>query len=95
MITREQVLHVARLARIELSEAELSTLSGHLASILDYVATLEKVDTSKVSPTAAILPLQNVSRSDEQGKSLTLPEVLAGAPDSSRDCFLVPRILEE
>jgi len=94
-MTRDEVLHVARLARIELSEEEVATLGGQLETILHYVRQLESYDVSSVPPAAGVLPLSNVTRPDLPVPSLTPAEALSGAPDEARSCFAVPRILEE
>jgi aspartyl-tRNA(Asn)/glutamyl-tRNA(Gln) amidotransferase subunit C len=94
-ITRDEVAHLARLARIELSDAELDHLAPQLAVIIDSVAAVSSLDTEHVAPTSHALPLTNVSRPDEVRPSLLPDEVLAAAPDVEQQRFSVPRILGE
>ena len=77
----EQVAWVAHLARLELTNEELATMTGQLNSIVDYVAQLQKVDTEGVEPMAHALPVHNVFREDEPAPSLPPEEALANAPD--------------
>ena len=95
MITPEDVEHVARLARLSLSEAEKRQMRDELASILTYINTLQTLDTEGVEPTAHVLPVVNVVREDEPRPCLPAETMLANAPDR-RDAFVrVPRILED
>lgn len=95
MITRDTVRHVAKLARLELSEQEEAQLTEQLGAILGYVEQLNAVDTEGVEPTAHALPIANVLRSDEPHASLSRDEVLQNAPASEAGMFRVPRILSE
>lgn len=95
MITRDTVRHVAKLARLELSEQEETQLTEQLGAILGYVEQLSEVDTAGVEPTAHALPLVNVLRPDEPRPSLSQAEVLQNAPASEQGMFRVPRILSE
>lgn len=92
-ITREEVLHVATLARLALEPHEVDALTTDLGAILDHAADLEALDTEGVPPTAHPLPLLNVLRADEPRPSLPRAEVLAEAPAAEDDRFRVPRIL--
>jgi aspartyl-tRNA(Asn)/glutamyl-tRNA(Gln) amidotransferase subunit C len=94
-ITREEVEHVARLARLALTDAEIDALTVELAAILDHAAEVSALDTADVPPTAHPLPLVNVLRPDEPRPSLARSEVLAEAPAEEDDRFRVPRILGE
>jgi len=94
-ITTEDVAHVARLARLSLDAEELERFTGQLAAVLEHAADLEALDTSGVEPTAHPLPLVNVLRDDVPGPCLPHDEVLAAAPETEDDRFLVPRILGE
>lgn len=95
-ISRDDVAHVARLARLGLTEAELEQFTGQLGAVLDHARDVEALDTAGVPPTAHPLPLRNVLRDDVPVPSLDRHEVLAQAPDSEDDRFFrVPRILEE
>ena len=93
-LTREEVLHIARLARLGLTEAEVDRLSEQLSNILENFEILKQVDTSDVPPTAQSIALQNVMRSDEVAPSLPANEILANAPRKEGDCFRVRAVLE-
>ena len=93
-ITKEQVEHVAKLARLAITEEEKATFSEQLSSILTYVEQLNQLDTSKVEPTSHVISMQNVFREDRIKESLPREEVLAGAPEASEEFFRVPRIIE-
>ena len=94
-ISRDDVAHLATLARIDLRPDELDRLAGELAVILDAVATVSQVATADVPATSHPLPLTNVTRPDEPRPCLSPAEALSGAPDSAEQRFRVPRILEE
>ena len=94
-ISREDVQHVARLARLELSEPELVRMQDELSHILAYIDKLRSVDTTGVEPTSHAVPLTNVMREDEPRPSLPRAEMLANAPEAAGDFFRVPRIIEE
>jgi aspartyl-tRNA(Asn)/glutamyl-tRNA(Gln) amidotransferase subunit C len=89
-ITRDQVLHVARLARLELAEEELERLEAQLGAILEAVGKVSELDLSGVEPTAHPLDLVNVWAEDEPRPSLPLEEALANAPERSGNFFRVP-----
>ncbi len=90
MIDREQVLHVARLSRLRLSEEEVDTLTGELSSVLDHVDKLAEVDIDGVEPTSHVVPLENVLRPDEPRPSLNREVALSEAPDPHDGAFRVP-----
>ena len=92
-ITREQVAHLADLARIDLSDAELDHLAPQLGVILDSIASLQGVAGEDVPPTSHPVPLTNVFREDVVVPGLTPEEALSGAPESDQQRFSVPRIL--
>jgi aspartyl-tRNA(Asn)/glutamyl-tRNA(Gln) amidotransferase subunit C len=94
-ITREEVEHVARLARLALTAAEVDALTGELTAILDHAAEVSALDTADVPPTAHPVPLVNVFRRDEPRVGLPRDEVLAAAPAVEDGRFRVPRILGE
>jgi aspartyl-tRNA(Asn)/glutamyl-tRNA(Gln) amidotransferase subunit C len=94
-ITPEDVAHVARLARLELTEEELERFTGQLDAVLDHAADVAALDTAGVPPTAHPLPLRNVLRDDAPRPGLDREEVLAQAPAVEDGRFLVPRILGE
>jgi aspartyl-tRNA(Asn)/glutamyl-tRNA(Gln) amidotransferase subunit C len=89
-ISRDEVLHVARLARLALSEEELARFSEQLSAILDAVGKVAELDLSGVEPTAHPLDLVNVWAEDEPKPSLSVDEALANAPDRDGDSFRVP-----
>lgn len=93
-LTPADVLHIARLARIELSEDDVSRFAAQLSGILDHFAALSAVDTEGVEPTAHPLPLANVMRDDEVAPSLRREEVLANAPDHEEGYLRVRAVLE-
>jgi aspartyl-tRNA(Asn)/glutamyl-tRNA(Gln) amidotransferase subunit C len=94
-ISREEVLHIALLARLGLTEAEVDKLSEQLSNILDNFEILKQVDTTNIPPTAQSIALQNVVSDDEIAPSLPLNEVLANAPQKEADFFKVRAVLEE
>ena len=94
-ITPAEVLHVARLARLELSEAELETMRAQLTSILTYIDRLKALDVTGVEPTSHAVPLVNVMRDDEVAPSFPQDEMLRNAPDRVGELFRVPRIIED
>lgn len=95
MLDRDTVLHVARLARLGLSDAEVELFADQLSRILEHMETLRQLDTSAVPPTAQVLALQNVMRPDVARPSLPRESVLANAPDTDGEFFRVQAILEE
>ncbi|GGD17018.1 Asp-tRNA(Asn)/Glu-tRNA(Gln) amidotransferase subunit GatC [Nocardioides daphniae] len=92
-ITRDEVAHLANLARIDLSDAELDHLAPQLNVILESVASLSDVVSADVPPTSHPLPLTNVFREDVVRPGLTAEQALAAAPASEQQRFMVPRIL--
>ena len=94
-VTAEDVANLARLARIELSEAELEVLAPQLDVILESVARVSDVAAQDIPPTSHALPLTNVFREDELRPSLSREQVLAGAPAAEQMRFRVPKILGE
>ena len=94
-ISRDEVAHLAALARIDLQPAELDKLAGQLDVILDAVATVREVASDDVPATSHPMPLTNVTRPDEPRPCLTPQEALSGAPEVAEQRFRVPRILEE
>ena len=92
-ITRDEVAHLANLARIDLSDAELDHLAPQLSVILDSVASIRGVAGDDVPPTSHALPLTNVFREDVVVPGLTPEEALSGAPAAEQQRFAVPRIL--
>ncbi len=94
-ISRDQVEHIAELAKLDLTEAEVEMYAEQLSAILDYVEQLNRLDTSAIPPTASVLPLHNVLRPDEARPSLPTGERLANAPDAAQDQFRVAAVLDE
>jgi len=94
-ITREQVAHLADLARIDLSDAELDHLAPQLSVILESIASIQGVAGDDVPPTSHPMPLTNVFREDVVVPGLTPEEALSGAPEAEQQRFSVPRILGE
>ncbi len=94
-ISPDQVAHLARLARIDLTEDERARLAGQLDQILDAVAKVQQAAGADVPATSHPLPLTNVFRADEVRPSLGAQAALAGAPASQQDRFRVPRILDQ
>ena len=90
MIDREQVAHVARLARLKVSDDEADELAVELSAILDHVDLLASVDTEGVEPTTHVVELLNVLRDDEPRPELTVEQALANAPESEDGAFRVP-----
>lgn len=94
-ITRDDVAHVATLARLSVSDEELDLFTGQLAAVLEHAEDVAALDTAGVHPTAHPLPLENVLRDDEPRPSLDRREVLAAAPAVEDDRFRVPPVLGE
>jgi len=90
MIDREQVLHVARLARLRLSDAEVEAMTGELSSVLGHIEKIGELDLDGVVPTSHVVALENVLRPDEPRPSLPRDVALAEAPDSDGAGFRVP-----
>ncbi len=93
-LTPEEVRHIARQARVGLSDDEVARIQGQLSQILDYFQRLQKVDTGEIPPTAHTLALHNVMRDDEPKPSFDKEEVLANAPHREEDLFRVRAVLE-
>lgn len=90
MIDREQVLHVAKLARLRLSDAEVEKMASELSGILEHVEHIAELDLDGVEPTSHVIALQNVLRPDEPRPSWSRDEVLERAPDPASGSFRVP-----
>ena len=95
MISREDVEHVAALARLGLTDEEIDLMQGQLNRILEAVGQLQAVDTSSVGPTAQVIALENVMRDDEARPSMAREAALANAPQREGPMLRVPVILEE
>ena len=94
-ITRDDVAHVARLARLTVTDDELDMFTGQLAAVLAHADDVASLDTEGVAPTAHPLPLENVLRDDVPRPSLDRAEVLAAAPSVEENRFRVPPVLGE
>jgi aspartyl-tRNA(Asn)/glutamyl-tRNA(Gln) amidotransferase subunit C len=91
MLSREEVLHVARLARLELTEDEIERLSGELSKVLDHIETISELgDLADVEPTSHVVTLENALRADEPRPSLPVEVALESAPDAALGGFRVP-----
>ena len=90
MIDRDQVLHVARLARLRLREDEIDRMSQELSTVLDHIEKISELDLDAVAPTSHVVDVENVLRPDEPRPSWPTERVLAEAPDAAADGFRVP-----
>jgi aspartyl-tRNA(Asn)/glutamyl-tRNA(Gln) amidotransferase subunit C len=93
-ITRADVQHVARLARLGLDDQQLERMAAELSHILDAMQALAQLDTSAIPPTAQVIPLNNVMRDDVSRPAWPVEEVLLNAPDTRDQQFLVPPVLD-
>ena len=93
-LSREEVLHIALLARLGLTETEVDRLREQLSNILENFEVLQQVDTKDIPPTAQSIALQNVTKDDEVAASLPQSQILANAPRKDRDFFRVQAVLE-
>ena len=94
-LTREQVIHVAELAKLKLTPSEIDLFQKQLSAVLDDVARLEELETDQIPPTAAVLPLHNVMRADERRDSYPRDEMLANAPAQEDGFVRVKVVLEQ
>jgi aspartyl-tRNA(Asn)/glutamyl-tRNA(Gln) amidotransferase subunit C len=94
-ISRDQVEHIADLAKLSLTDDEIDMYADQLSAILAYVEQLGELDTSAIPPTASVLPLQNVLRPDVAKSSLRPDIALKNAPDAADDQFRVSAVLDE
>jgi len=94
-IDQAQARKVAKLSRLELTEAEIEEFTGQLSAILDYVEKMNDLDTTNVEPLAHCLPISNVLRQDRAKESLGTEKTLANAPQRDGDFFKVPKILDD
>lgn len=93
-ITKEQVQHVANLARLNLTEEEQQEMQKDLESIISFADKLNELNIEEIKPTAHVIPIQNVFRKDEVRPSLERDQLLANAPSKQDGCFYVPKIME-
>ena len=92
-ISKEELLHVARLARLDLDERALETFADQIGTILTYVDQLKSVDTGGVRPTSHAIPLSNAFRDDELKNHLDTKTALSNAPESDDGSFIVPKVV--
>lgn len=90
----EEVRHIARLARLDLSEEEIQRYSQQLSDILVYADRLRQIDTGDIPPTASVLPPRSILREDIPAAGLTLTDLMKNSPDVEEEQFRVPPILE-
>lgn len=93
-ITKAEVEHVARLARLDLSETEIETFTGQMDAILAYVEKLNELDTEGITATAHAVPVENAFRADEVRPPLGTDNALSNAPSRVEDFFRVPKVIE-
>jgi aspartyl-tRNA(Asn)/glutamyl-tRNA(Gln) amidotransferase subunit C len=93
-ISKEEIEHIASLARLYLSEEEKELFGSQLSSILDYMEKLNELDTRDIEPTSHVLPLSNVMRDDVPGRSIPREDALKNAPDRTDKFYRVPKIIE-
>ena len=93
-LTKQEVGHIANLARLSLSDDEIALYQEQLSAILDHFTRLQAIDTSDVPPTATVLPLRSVMRDDDVGQEISRAEILANAPDVEESCFEVPAVMD-
>ncbi|SHF19041.1 Asp-tRNA(Asn)/Glu-tRNA(Gln) amidotransferase subunit GatC [Alkalibacter saccharofermentans] len=93
-LTKEDVMYVADLARLEFNEEEIEKYVHQLGDILNYEEQLNELDTTGVEPTAHVLPIKNVLREDVPVPSLDREKALMNAPEKDKGCFKVPKVIE-
>ncbi|MFW6386892.1 MAG: Asp-tRNA(Asn)/Glu-tRNA(Gln) amidotransferase subunit GatC [Bacillota bacterium] len=93
MISKEEVRHIADLAHLELSEADVETFTRQLGDILDYIEKLDELDTGDVVPTSYTIPMRNILRGDDVEESMEREKVLQNAPEVKDGQFRVPPII--
>ncbi|HLF25758.1 MAG TPA: Asp-tRNA(Asn)/Glu-tRNA(Gln) amidotransferase subunit GatC [Anaerolineae bacterium] len=93
-LTRQEVDHIAELAKLALTDAEKARFQEQLSDILDYAGRLQTLDTEAIPPTATVLPLRSVMRDDVARPSVSTPALLANAPQATDDSFEVQAVLE-
>jgi aspartyl-tRNA(Asn)/glutamyl-tRNA(Gln) amidotransferase subunit C len=93
-LTREQVAHIAELARLSLTDQEVALYQEQLSAVLEYAERLQDLDTEAIPPTATVLPVRNVMRADESHPAMAREDILANAPETQDGCFRVQAVLE-
>ncbi|MBI2251974.1 MAG: Asp-tRNA(Asn)/Glu-tRNA(Gln) amidotransferase subunit GatC [Armatimonadetes bacterium] len=94
MLTKEEVGHIAYLARLEISEIEKESFAGELNSIFNYIEKLKELDAGNIEATFQVFPQDNRFRDDEAQESLNINEVLANSPEKEDNYFKMPKIIE-
>ena len=94
-ISKEDVVKVAELARLEFKDDEVERFTEQLGNILEYIEKLNELDTGDVEPTSHVLDISTPLREDKVVKKLTIEEVLQNAPESEDDFFVVPQVIED
>ncbi len=92
-ITKDEVMHVANLARLDMDEASIDKFADQIGTILEYVDVLNRVDTQGVPPTSHAISLTNVFRKDREEKTLERAKALANAPQKEDGNFVVPKVI--
>ena len=92
-ITKEEVIHVSKLARLEMDDTDIDTFSQQIGTILEYFETLNQVDTTGINPTSHAISLTNAFRQDEGKEHLNRESALANAPEKENGYFLVPKVI--
>ena len=93
-LTRDQVAHIAELARLSLTEQEIALYQEQLSAVLEYAARLQTLDTDAILPTATVSPARNVMRADRAKPSMARDDILSNAPQVEDGCFRVQAVLE-
>lgn len=93
-ISKDEVLHVARLARLNIEGEAVDRFAGQLGGILEYVESLAEIDTTDVDPTSHAVAAKNAFRQDEPHAHLDQAAATANAPESEDGCFIVPKVIE-
>ena len=93
-LTRKQVVEIAALARLTLTEEEIALYQEQLSAVLEYAERLQTLDTDAIPPTATVLPARNVMRADVPCPSMAREDILANAPEADDGCFRVQAVLE-
>ena len=92
-ITKDEVMHVANLARLDIDEASMEKLAGQIGTILEYVSVLNRVDTEGVTPTSHAISLTNAFREDQEKNAFDRDKALANAPQKEDGNFVVPKVI--
>ena len=93
-ITKQEVLHVAHLARLNMDESMVDRFSNQLGKILEYVETLNELDTAGVAPTSHAIDMSNAFREDALASSMDRPSAMGNAPEEDAGSFIVPKVIE-